>query len=116
MALEKYLTVSTYFCRTDFANESKQSKTCVYAFLTGILGWGAKDKPLLSSCNSSRERVKLLRLCTIKEVSGFLGGLRIKMTLFRVFRGSRSWCWAFPLLSYLLLWSSTGCRGLAFFL
>ena len=42
MALEKYLTVSTYFCRTDFANESKQSKTCVYAFLTGILGWGQK--------------------------------------------------------------------------
>ena len=41
----KYLTVSTYFCLNDLAYVSKQPKTCVYAFFTGILGVGANDKP-----------------------------------------------------------------------
>ena len=39
---------------------------------------GAKDKPLLSSCSSSDVSMTLLRLCTVREVSVFVGGLGIK--------------------------------------
>ena len=42
------------------------------------MGVGAKDSPLLSSCDSSGVSVMLLRLCTVREVYVFVGGLELK--------------------------------------
>ena len=71
---------------------------------------GANDNPLLTSCSSSGERDILLRLCTVKELFEFLGGLQIKMVLVLTaeFSGWWSWYWAFSFLSS-PFWSSAIC-------
>ena len=48
-----------YFCLKDIGNVSKLLRMCRYICLSGVVGVGEKDSPLLRSSNSSLERLKL---------------------------------------------------------
>ena len=63
---------------------SKWCGVCRYVFLNGVLGLGENDSPLLNKCSSSDVRDMLLRLCTVRVVVEFLGGLGIKNGLVAV--------------------------------
>ena len=66
----------------------------MYIFFRGTVGVGAKDSPLLSNRSSSGVSMTLLRLCTVREVFVFVGGLGIKNGPVRSvsLNMGREWC------------------------